>query len=132
MNNSRFKDWKKPEIKHNIPTKWNWIVGYPEGLKLGKNVDIGTFTYIMAKYGVIIEDNVQVGGGVRIYSENTIDNTKGEIIIKRNARIGANSVILPNVIIGENSFVGALSLIKSNTIIKKNEKWVGIPAKKIN
>lgn len=127
----RFEEWKPPKIEHNIPTKWNWVVAYPEGLILGKNTDIGAFTYIMAKYGVVIEDEVQIGGGCKIYLVDTIDNIEGKIIIKKNACIGANSVILPNVIIEENSFVGSLSLIKSYTHIKKNEIWVGIPAKKI-
>lgn len=103
--------WIKPKIIHNIPTIFNWVVGHPEGLELGDNVDIGAFTYIMAKYGVIIEDDVQIGGGCHIYSHNTINNTKGKVIIKKGAKIGAHSVILPNVIIEENQLIKAGSII---------------------
>lgn len=127
----RFKDWKKPEIKEGELTKWNWMVQHKENLKLGKYVDIGAFTYINAHSGVIIEDYVQIGGGTKIYSLDTISNKKGKIIFKKNCKIGANSVVLPKTTIGENSVVGACSVIKYGTKIPPNEIWAGIPAKKI-
>jgi len=105
------KKWKQPKIKHNKLTKWNWMVGHPEKLRLGKNVDIGAFTYINAKYGVIIEDNVQIGGGCHIYSHNTINDTFGMIVIKEGACIGAHSVILPLTVIEKNQLIPAGSVI---------------------
>ena len=125
------KSWKKPKLKGKDPitTKWGWTISHPDRLKLGKFTDLGHGVYIQSEEGVIIEDYVQIGGGVKIYSVNTIDGTKGKIIIKRNARIGANSVILPNVEIGENSLIGALSLV--NRDIPPNEVWAGVPAKLI-
>lgn len=128
---NRFKNWKKPKIKEGKPTKYNWVVQGVKGLKLGKYTDIGAFTYINSKEGVVIEDWVQIGGGAKIYSENTIDQTKGKIVLKKNSKVGANTVILPDVEVGENSIVGALSLVKSGTRIPDNEIWAGRPAKKI-
>lgn len=127
----RFKNWKHPKIIDGKPTRYSWIVQNKEGLKLGRYTDIGAFAYINAKAGVAIENNVQIGGGVKIYSINTIDKTRGRVILKKNCKIGANSVILPDVVVGENSIVGALSLVKSRTRILANEVWVGRPAKKI-
>jgi len=127
----RFENWQYPEIEEGKPTKYNWIVQGKDGLKLGKYTDIGVFTYINAKAGVVIEDYVQIGGGAKIYSSNTIDDTKGKIILKRNCKIGANTMVLPDVTVGENSIVGALSLVKSGTSIPANEVWAGVPAKKI-
>ena len=49
-------NWEKPEIHHSVLTKYNYIVQYPENLKLGVNFDIGTFSYINAKFGVEIND----------------------------------------------------------------------------
>lgn len=103
--------WFLPYIEHGKLTKWNWCVYHPKHLELGNNVDIGMFTFINAKCGVIIEDNVQIGGGCKIYSENTINNMKGQIIIRKNAKIGANSVILPGVEIKENTLIPALSVV---------------------
>lgn len=108
---SRFKEWVRPEIKHNIPTRWNWVVAYPENLVLGEHTDIGIWSYINARYGVIIENKVQIGGGSLIYSHNTINNTKGLIHIKKKALIGAHSILLPGVIIEEEELIPAKSLV---------------------
>ena len=123
------KIWRKPIIKHGKFTKYNYIVQYPEGLKLGKNFDIGTFTYINAKYGVTISDLVQIGSHCSIYSHSTIDSKKGSIILERNCRIGTHSTIMPSVTIGENSIVAAYSFVNRN--IPKNEVWGGIPIRRI-
>ena len=116
---NRFKKWEQPKIEHNIPTKWNWVVGYPEGLKLGKNTDIGAFTYIMAKYGVIIEDDVEIGSHCSIYTQNTINEKildirlilKGPVHLKKGCCIGAHTVILPGVVVKENTLIRAHSLL---------------------
>jgi len=121
------KKWKEPIIKHGKMTKYNYIVQYPENLKLGKIVDIGEFTYINCKYGVEIEDEVQIGSHCSIYSHSTIDQKKGSIILKARCKIGTHSTIMPNVTVGENSIVAAYSFVNKN--IPKNELWAGIPAK---
>jgi len=120
------KKWEKPIIKHGKFTKYNYIVQYPEKLKLGKNFDIGTFTYINSLYGVTIEDNVQIGSHCSIYSNSTIDLKQGPVILEKNCKIGTHSTIMPNITIGENSIVAAYSFVTKN--IPKNEFWAGIPA----
>jgi len=119
--------WKKPMIKHSKLTKYNYIVQYPENLKLGKIFDIGSFTYINSHYGIEIQDDVQVGSHCSIYSHSTIDEKKGPIILKKNCKIGTHSTIMPNVTIGENSIIAAYSFVTMN--VPKNELWAGIPAK---
>jgi len=121
------KKWRKPVIKHGKLTKYNYIVQYPENLILGRNFDIGTFSYINSQYGVEIEDDVQIGSHCSIYSNSTIDLKKGKVILKKNCKIGTHSTIMPNVIIGENSVIAAYSFVTKS--IPDNEIWVGIPAK---
>ena len=123
------KTWRKPIIKHGKLTKYNYIVQYPEGLKLGKNFDIGTFTYINARYGVTISNSVQIGSHCSIYSHSTIDDKKGKIVLEKNCRIGTHSTVMPNVTVGENSIVAAYSFVNKN--IPKNEVWGGVPIKRI-
>ena len=120
-------NWSKPEIIHGKLTKYNYIVQYPEGLELGKNFDIGTFSYINAKFGVVIQDNVQIGSHCSIYSHSTIDSKRGPVTLMENCRIGTHSTIMPGVTIGENSVIAAYSFVTSN--VPANELWVGIPAK---
>ena len=121
--------WTKPIYDENGMTQWYWRVIRVENFKLGERVEIGSFTIIDAKEGVTIEDNVKIGWSCSIFSNSTIDNKKGKIILKKDCKIGANSVILPGIIVGENATVGANSLVNKN--IPSNETWVGTPARKI-
>ena len=123
------KKWKKPVINHGKMTKYNYIVQYPENLKLGKNFDIGEFTYINCENYVEIEDFVQIGSHCSIYSHSTIDNKKGPVILQKNCKIGTHSTIMPNITIGENSIIAAYSFVQKN--VPKNQLWGGIPAKRI-
>ncbi|MFC1926809.1 acyltransferase [Chloroflexota bacterium] len=123
----RFEDWQYPEIEEGKLTKYNWVVQHKDKLKLGYKTDIGSFTYINAKNGVIIEDYVQIGSHCAIYSISTIDDKEGAVILKKNCRIGTHSVIMPGVTVGENSIVGAFSLIDSD--IPDNVVALGIPCK---
>lgn len=120
-------NWKKPIIKHAKLTKYNYIVQYPENLKMGRNFDIGSFTYINSQYGVEIGDYVQIGSHCSIYSNSTIDEKNGSVILKRNCKIGTHSTIMPNVTIGENSIIAAYSFV--NRDVPDNEIWGGVPVR---
>lgn len=126
---TRFSDWKYPEIVDGKPTKYNWIVQNIDGFELGFATDIGAFSYINAKYGVIIEDNVQVGSHCSIYSQSTIDNKIGKVHLKTNSKVGSHSTILPGVTVGKNSIIGAHSLVIND--IPDNVIAFGVPAKVI-
>jgi acetyltransferase-like isoleucine patch superfamily enzyme len=94
------------------PDKWS------ECYYLEYKIDIGAFTYINAKKGVVIEDFVQ-----------TIDSKEGQVKLKQNCKIGSHGVVMPGVTIGENSVVGAFSLV--NEDIPDNVIAAGVPAKVI-
>jgi acetyltransferase-like isoleucine patch superfamily enzyme len=123
----RFEQWKKPKIVEGRLTKWNWMVQHAKKLEMGRMVDIGAFTYINAKYGVTIEDNVQIGSHCSIYSISTIDDKHGPVVLEKNCRIGTHSVIMPNVKVGRNSIVGAFSFVVSD--IPESVVALGVPAK---
>ena len=129
VKNNRFLNWKYPIIEEGKPTKYNWVVQNLEGLNLGINTDIGSFSYINAKYKVIIEDEVQIGSHCSIYSISTIDNSKGIVVLKNNCKIGSHSIILPGVSIGKNSIIGAHSLVNKN--IPDDTVAFGVPARVI-
>jgi acetyltransferase-like isoleucine patch superfamily enzyme len=125
----RFSDWQFPEIEEGKPTKFNWLVQNVQNFQLGYKTDIGAFTYINAKYGVTIEDFVQIGSHCAIYSTSTIDQKKGPVLLKRNCRIGSHSIVMPGVTVGENAVVGAYSFV--NRDIPANVVAVGVPVKVI-
>jgi len=126
----RFKDWQYPEIEDGKPTKYNWVVQHKDNFKMGFKTDIGAFTYINAKDGVTIEDDVQIGSHCSIYSVSTIDDKTGTVMLKKNCKIGAHSVVMPGVTIGENAVVGAMSFVTQD--VPANSVAVGVPAKVIS
>ena len=64
----RFEKWVYPEILHNKLSQFNFLVQYPENLKLGYNTVIEAFTFISVKKDVVINDFVQIGSHCSIYS----------------------------------------------------------------
>ena len=108
-------------------TQWFWRVLHQDNLRLGKNVQIGSFTVIDAMNGVDIEDEVQIGFGCSILSHSSIDGKDGRVVLKRNCRLGSNSVVMPGVSIGPGAIVGANSFV--NKSIPADEVWFGTPAR---
>lgn len=96
---------------------------------IGNKVRIQTNVYI-TRY-TIVEDSVFFGPcAVTLndkYMEYGVD-LKGPVI-KKGAKIGANSTILPAVEIGENAAVGAGSVVTKD--VKAGEVVVGNPARKL-
>jgi len=123
----RFNNWKYPEIEEGKPTEYNWVVQHKDNFFLGYKTDIGAFTYINAKHGVTIEDQVQIGSHCSIYSISTIDGKTGPVLLKKNCSIGSHSTVMPGVTIGENAVVGAHSFVTRD--IPDGAMVVGVPAK---
>lgn len=109
-------------------------------ITIGDNVGISQAALI-SHSRIVIEDNVKVGGGTCIYTTDfhsldpqirlSADDIKyrnvADVIIRRNAFIGAHCIILKGVVVGENSIVGAGSVVTKS--IPANEIWGGNPAK---
>lgn len=141
------------KIGHNFSMN-NGIKGNPIGcynrctffvnrratLTIGNNVGLSQ-TAIVCHINITIEDNVKIGGGTKIYdtdfhsldpnkragSEDLLNTSKAAVLIKKNAFIGAYSIILKGATIGENSIIGAGSVVTKS--IPDNQIWAGNPAK---
>ena len=122
--------WQKPEIdcsKSVWISPWQWKVVKPNNFILGNHTDIGSYTVFLCQQGVEIEDDVSIGPFCAILSISTIGGYQGKVTIKRNAKIGSHTTIMPGVIIGENAIIGSHSYVDCE--IPPNEFWCGIPAK---
>jgi acetyltransferase-like isoleucine patch superfamily enzyme len=103
-------------------------------ISIGKNVFINFDCTFLALGGITIEDDVLIGPKVSLITENHPLNPRERkgligkpILIKKNAWIGANAVILPGVTIGENTVVAAGAVVSKD--VPDNTIVGGIPAK---
>ena len=99
--------------------------------KIGKYVKIETNAYITAIS--TIEDYCFIAPNVTFTNDNFLGRTeerkkyfKGPTL-KKGARIGANSTILPGIVIAEDTLVAAGSVVTKDT--KPRKIYMGVPAR---
>ena len=109
-------------------------VAHAVGVKLGNNVFINSGAVLMARGGIIVEDDVQMAANVQILTNNH-DPYHREILtckpvhICRGAWIGAGATIMPGIRIGRYAIVGASAVVTKD--IPDYCIAVGNPAKVI-
>ena len=97
---------------------------------IGNNVTVKSGVQLWD--GICIEDNVFIGPNVTFTndkyprSKQFLTNPQ-KTILKKNASIGAGSILLGGIIIGENSMIGSGSVVTKS--VPDNELWYGNPAK---
>ena len=108
-------------------------------IQIGNNVFIGRNNIIGARNSIVLEDGVGLGPHTMVgdFAHNYEDievpfqwqevSKGGCVHIERNAWIGANVFILPNVTIGRHAVVGANSVV--NRDIPAYSVAVGVPAR---
>lgn len=116
------------KIGHNVTIKANTIIdsgliqNIGEGLRIGNHVGISQNCFIQASGMVVIGNNVLIGPGTAIYSENhnykNLDepiNIQGVVrrgvYISDGVWIGSGVIILDGVNIGESSIIAAGAVV---------------------
>lgn len=108
-------------INYNVFIENDVIIGNRVTIKFGVKICDG----------VRLEDDVFIGPDV-IFTNDLFPRSKQypeqflKTIIKRNATIGANTTVLPNITVGEYAMIGAGSVITKD--IPPHEVWYGNPA----
>lgn len=105
------------------------------GAKMGRGI-ISIGGRLVDPHLITVEESAMIGDDALLtphaYARTSSDILiLGRIEIKRNAIVGAKSMIMPGVTVGENSMVNAMSLVAMNTKIPPNQIWGGNPAVKI-
>lgn len=103
-------------------------------LKIGNGVFMNRNTIINVHMGLIVENGVTIGPNVCIFDHDHDIKNRGaflsdKIVIKSNAWIGANVVILKGVKIGRNSVIGSGSVVTKDVpdnsiVIQKRESYI--------
>ncbi len=100
------------------------------GVNIGNKVSIAAFCFIPS--GVTIEDGCFIGPRVTFTNDKYPPSHKEQwqpILIKRNASLGAGSIILPGVTIGVGAMIGAGTVVTRD--IADGWRVVGNPAKRV-
>jgi acetyltransferase-like isoleucine patch superfamily enzyme len=92
---------------------------------LGERVVIQTGCHVTR--GVVLEDDVFVGPGVITLNDKLRGGPLSFPRVRRGARIGGGSVILPGVVVGEEAVVGAGSVVTRD--VPAGAVVVGSPAR---
>lgn len=107
------------------------------GVKIGKNVHIGTYVNMDLPYPyfVVVEDGVSLAGSIDVVAHNkplkyhqcVSDSYVAPVIIRKNAWVAVGVTLLPGVEIGEGAIVAAGSLV--NKDVPPMVMVAGTPAK---
>ena len=138
-NKIRKKIYNKISLNYK---NFNWFSLVSKSSIVSENVIIGDGSYIGP--GVIINSGSRIGlncfinTGSVIEHDNIFGNfvstgprivTAGNVFIKDMVYLGMGTIVKEKVIIENNVFIGAVSFVNKNC--KKNNQYMGIPAKKI-
>lgn len=138
----------KPEVievgDHSMIDDFTFMYG-GRGIKIGKYVHIASFVSVIGGGELILGDYTVLATGSRILTgtdtyydgkrmstalpEEQRNVIRGKVVIEKDAFIGANVVVHPNVTIGEGAIIGSNSLV-----LKDVAPWsinVGSPCKKV-
>jgi galactoside O-acetyltransferase len=138
----------RPEIieigDYSMIDDFTFIYG-GKGIMIGKYVHIASFVSIIGGGELVVKDYADIACGSRVltgtdtyYGGKRMSSAlpkeqrnviTGKVVIEKDAFIGTNVVIHPNVTVGEGSIIGSNSLVLEDV-----EPWsiyVGSPCKKI-
>lgn len=124
------------EIPNSTEIRLPFYTDFGRNIKIGARVFINAGVMLVDSGGITIEDDVLIGPGVYLISvdhklapKRRKELDLAPVVIKKNAWLGARSIILPGVTIGENAIVGAGAVVTKN--VSANTVVAGIPAKVI-
>ena len=85
----------------------------------GSNVQDHCTLHSFPGHNCLVEEDGHVGHGAILHG----------CIVKQNALIGMNSVVMDGVVVGKNAFVGAMSFIKTGLSVPAGSLVAGSPAR---
>ena len=105
------------------------------GIEIHPAVKIGKNLFIDHGMGIVIGETTVIGDNVSIYQGVTLGGTKWEKkkrhpTISDNVVIGAGAKVLGPILIGKNSKIGANSVVTKN--VPSNTVVIGIPARVVD
>ncbi len=122
------------DIPASTQIRLPFYTDFGRNIKIGQRVFINAGVMFVDLGGITIEDDALIGPGSYLISVNHKMDPKhrkeldlAPVLIKKNAWLGARSIVLPGVTVGENAIVGAGAVVTKD--VPANTVVVGSPAK---
>lgn len=142
----RFYNWQLTEVQEDVAIGEGTRVGsmtiLHSGARIGRDVTIGSHCNICESRigdrvsiqtgchvtrGVVLEDDVFLGPGVITLNDKLLGGPLSAPVVKRGAKVGGGSVLLPGIVVGEDAIVGAGSVVTKD--VPAGAVLVGEPAR---
>lgn len=135
----------RPFFKHigrNARIKDGVTFKYPSEISLGDNVNIGEYSYLVGRGGLVIGDNLLMGAGSKIITSDHVAtltskpiNAQGlsfkAITLGNDLWLGFDVKIFQGAIVGDGVIIAAGSVVTKDTVIPDYSVFGGIPARLI-
>ena len=90
-------------------------------LEKGSNLQDNCIMHGFPDADTVVEEDGHIGHGAVLHG----------CVVKRNALVGMNSVVMDGAVIGEESIVGAMAFVRAGQVFEPRSLIVGMPARRI-
>ena len=90
-------------------------------LEKGSNLQDNCIMHGFPDAETVVEEDGHIGHGAVLHG----------CVVKRNALVGMNSVVMDGAVIGEESIVGAMAFVRAGQVFEPRSLIVGMPARRI-
>ena len=118
-----------PFVQSSVKIQIPWHLTMKHRACLGDRSNAYSLGKIEIHEDATVAQEVYMCTGTHDFKSPTLQLLTDDIIIQKNAFIGARSMILPGIKVGENAVVGAMSVVTKN--VSKDLIVAGNPARKI-
>src|SRR5579885_1386179 len=124
------------KIGQNSTIHWRTRFYAPHGISIGPHTIIGNDVFLDGRYGIVIHENVNIGGETAIFTAEHDPNDPdfamvgAPVIIEDYVYVGSRSTILPGVRLAKGAVVAAGAVVTKD--VPEYTIVGGVPAHKIS
>jgi maltose O-acetyltransferase len=123
------------KIGHHSSVHWRTRFYAPNGVRIGNHSIIGNDVFLDGRFGLDIQDNVNIGGETAIYTAEHDPNDRdfamvgAPVVMEEYVYVGSRALILPGVRLGKGAVVAAGAVVTKD--VPEYTIVGGVPARKI-
>lgn len=130
-----YKHCYRMQIGAKSSLHWRAVFMVPKGVQIGSNSIVGNDCFLDGRRGLVIGNNVNIGGHVHIFTlehdpqSSSFGVQGGPVVIEDYVYIASRATILPDVRVGKGAVVAAGAVVTKD--VPAYEIVGGVPARTI-